>query len=341
MQNVWKELQSYLTVQTTTSFESGDSTRPVSLTFTVTNSATSRPSQGPEIIFEDVKLYIRTQSDGEVLKELGKLGPQESSVAGHQVSYGDLIQLTHRVEGRVSPETFFTVASEGSLHQQDVNLPVEGYVAVLDETNLNKWLDDILKGFLVPGPDTTLGNLKEQSQALSDAIGEIRETKERLQKLSSLVTRGRGREATMNHNKQVTTYLDGVDRAIGQLRQILESGQTEALKGALDHQVSRLEEPAMKLGNATEELKQEIPTTSRSTQGGTHAHTPAIQGPTGGDESSPSDDDYSDATRSPNDDRSDSLNPNNPDRQASIDNRSDQLNPNNPAYHSSRGGKGR
>lgn len=344
MQNVWKELQSYLTVQTTTSFASGQSSRPVSLTFTVTNSATSRPPQGPEIVFEDVKLYIRTESDGEVfevLKELGRLGPQELSEAAHQVSYGDLIWLTHRLEGRVSPETFFTVTLEGSLRQQDVNLPVEGYISVLDKTNLNKWLDDTLKGFLVPGPDTTLGDLKEQSQALSEATGEIRETKERLQKLSSLVARDKNHEAAVNHSKQAVTYLDGVDRAIGELRQVLESRHTERLKGTLDHLVSRLEQSAMKLGNATEELKHEIPTTSRSTQGGTQAHTPAIPWSTGRDDSSPSDDDYSGETSTPNDDRSDSLNPNNPDHQASIDNRSDQLNPNNPAYHSSRGGKGR
>ena len=52
-------------------------------------------------------------------------------------------------------------------------------------------------------------------------------------------------------------------------------------------------------------------------------------------------DDYelqiSSGSRTPNDDRSDSMNPNNPARQASIDNRANQKNPDHRAYHSSRG----
>ena len=255
MQEAWRELQKYLTVETTTSFDSSQSTQPVCITFRVRNSAASRLPRGPEIVFEDVKLYIRSESEGESLTKLGRLEPQESKDVDTRRSYGDLIQLVHWVVGRVSQETFFTVASEGAPLQIDANMPFEGYVAVLRDTNLNKWLGDTLKGFQMPDPDTTLGALKEQSQALSQASGEVREVKQRLQKLSSMVSRGKGREISMNHNRQVSAHLDGVDKAIGHIRRIMESGQVERLKAILDDHVSRLEQSALRLEKATEELK--------------------------------------------------------------------------------------
>lgn len=216
-------------------------------------------------------------------------------------------------------------------------MPVEGYITLLEETNLHEWLHDTLKGFQVPGPDTTLGDLRKQSQALSQSMGEIGNTKERLQKLSSLVARGKGREAIINHSRQVAAYLDEVNRAIGQLRQILESSRTETMRGTLDHLIPRLEESAVRLDQATEALKQEFVSRAAPVQKEPRGHNPGThqsggeEGPDQGDDDSPGE------GKTPNDDRSDSLNPNNPANQASMDNRSNQMNPNNPAYHSSRG----
>jgi hypothetical protein len=266
MAELWYELQRYLTVETKISYISDQPDRPVLLTFTVANSASPPSPTGPEITFEEARLYIRTESDGEVVKELGRLGPRESAVAEHQVPYRDLIQLTHRVVGRVSPETFLTVASEGTPRSDYVAMPVEGYVTVLEEANLHKWLHDTLKGFQVPGPDTTLGDLRKQSQALSESMGEIHKTKERLQKLSSLAAWGKGREAIIKHSTQVTSYLDEVQRAIGQLLQILESSKTETMRSTLDRLIPGLEQSAMRLDEATEGLKQEFVTTSRPVQ---------------------------------------------------------------------------
>lgn len=260
MLELWRELQRYLTVQTKTLYNGDLPDKPVLLTFTVANCASLSSPSGPEIVFEEVRLYIRTESDGEVVKELGRLGSQESVVAEHRVSYRDLIQLTHRVVGRVSPVTFLTVASEGTPRQDDVNMPVVGYTTVLEETNLHKWLHDTLKGFQVPGPDTTLGDLRKQSQALLESTEEIRKTKERLQKLSSLVTpsTSKGREAIIYHSRQVASYLDEVERAIGELRQNLESSRTETMRSTLNHLIPRLQESATRLDQATARLKQEV-----------------------------------------------------------------------------------
>lgn len=262
MLELWKELQRYLTVQTKISYNGDQPDRPVLLTFTVTNSSSPPSPKGPEIVFEDVRLYICTEQDGEVLKDLGRMGPQKSAVAEHQVSYSNLVQLTHRVVGRVSPETFLTVASEGAPLQHNVNMPVEGYVTVLEETNLHKWLHDTLTGFQVPGPDTTLGDLRKQSRALSESIGEISKATERLQKLSSLVTpsTSKGREAIINHSRQVASYLNEVAGGIGQLRQILESSQTEGMRSSLDDLTRRLEQSATRMDQATKGLKQEFVT---------------------------------------------------------------------------------
>ena len=150
------------------------------------------------------------------------------------------------------------VASEGSALHDNVDMPIEGYVSVIEMTDLKGWLDDALKGLPIPGPDTTLGALKEQSEALSQSILEMREIKQRLQKLSSLVARGKGRDISMNHNKHVTAHLDAAERGASHLRRILESGQVERFKAILDDHVSRLEQSAKRLDTATEELKRGI-----------------------------------------------------------------------------------
>jgi len=338
----WQQLKRHLTVETRTSFNSDQSDRPVSLTFTVTNSASPASPGSPEIVFEKVVLGIRTESDGEVVKELGRLGPQDSVVVEHQAGYRDLIHLSHYVVGRVSPETLLTVRSEGTLRLDDVNMPLDGYATVMEETTLHKWLNDTLKALQLPGPDTTLGELRQQSQILSESNREIRTTKERLQKLAALIGRGKTREAVMNHSKQVVSYLDEVDRAIGQVRQNLDSGRPETLKSTLDRLIPRLEQSAVSLDQATERFKQEVGLMSRPAQKNPRQHNAGTQNTAGDQTIDQWDDDESSAGRTPNDDRSDSLNPNNPAYQASMDNRSNQLNPNNPTHHSSRGGgKGR
>jgi len=258
-----RELQGHLKVKTSTSYKSEKPDTPVLVTFHVSNSASPGSGHGSEIVFEDVRLYIRTESEGEIVKELGRLGPQESTAVEHRISYLDLIQLAYRIEGHASPAALFAVRSpEGYLNQQGhVDMPFEGYLTVLQEANLHKWLHGTLKGFQAPGPDTTLGEVRKQAQALRQPLEEISQTKERLQKLLSLFTSSlysgdNKREAVIHHNRQVTSYLDEVSQAIGQLHRMLESHRTDEM-GTISKDLARsLEQSALRLDQATESLKQ-------------------------------------------------------------------------------------
>ena len=348
MLDMWRTLRDYLKVEIETDArEVDDKDAPVTVRFTVTNSAGLPNIDTPEIVFEDVVLTSRTPAGSQEIN-LGSLDPEQSASHDVEMPFTDLMDMEYDVNGTVSPKAFLGVRRTGRAPGDSVSITIPAYLQMFEDLAVHQWLETTIREFPIPGPETTLAELTRLAEPLGQARADIQETKLSLTRIAGLVAR-QERKGIARLHRIVGEYLRNTTQGIAQIQQDVRSADQrkvhrtmERLGMRLSAMAERVDEETGKLAIAagvrqpaaltSPEQPDEPPDLAHVTRDPKEPDPPESGGGSadaGGDDG----DDYdNDGGRTPNDNRSDSMNPNNDAYQDSMDNRSDQMNPNNPNY---------
>lgn len=122
--------------------------------------------------------------------------------------------------------------------------------------DVHRWLNITLRDFPIPGPDTTMSDIKSMIESLNQPIEEIRDAQERLKRIATFVddVNRQTREALVQHGNLVHSYLEDVRRGISEIRQSLGSPDSQRLSALLEQIVANLDSLAARMDEATDGL---------------------------------------------------------------------------------------
>ena len=256
--NLLKHLQKEISVDVEVeSDESSEAESPMKLRFIVKN--TRSPDELPSVVFQNLILKLGIPSDMQVV-EIPRLAGGESYVYEHLCRYSDLPLIQYDIKGSISPESLFQFQTEPILISSDKKwaLSIKAYKNTLAELDIHKWLNIIPEATLIPEPDTTLSQLKEQEDSLSKLIMEVRDTEKVVTEFSrfqDLSSRNPMRESIVQHRNLILEYLREVERGISALKG-LYSGQPRVsqIEAERNKIVSKLTTLVQRIDQATEKL---------------------------------------------------------------------------------------
>ncbi len=237
--------------------ESSEPEKPAKLRFIVKNMRT--PDRLPNIVFQNLNLVFGIPPDMQTV-EIPRLAGGESYVHEHSYRYSELPLIQYDIKGSISPESLFQFETAPRTISPDEKwaLSIEAYKNALVELNLHKWLTIIPEAILIPGPDTTLSQLKEQENKLSELIPEVRNSANIVHDFSrfqNLNLRNSMRESIIKHRNLIQEYLKEVEMGIAALRS-LYSGQTKInqIEATRNNILSKLTAFIERIDQATEQL---------------------------------------------------------------------------------------
>lgn len=255
--DVWRQLWSYLEVRIDTTVDTSLGTeKPVVMNLVVTNTS-PRDSSWPDIVYKDVTLKVGKSPSLEA-KNLGSLSRGESATFEYRCSYPDSPDVKHEMTATISPEDVFRVRLGPGHPNLGQRFPLIAYVQMFNHANIHKWLNSTIKGFPVPGPDTTLAQIDALRRPVNQAFVEIDEPLSRLSRISDLVN-DQYRELVGTHRKSAENYLTGVKHTLSELTRALSSDPrsiARTVEGVLEHSIRRLENQATEVEKATINLSQ-------------------------------------------------------------------------------------
>jgi hypothetical protein len=237
--------------------ESSDSKTPVRVLFIVKN--TRDPDNLPNIVFKDISLVIVIPPDMNTIN-IPKLAPGESHVYEHLCNYSELSIIQYDIKANVSPESLFQFETKLTKISPENRwiAPITAYKKMIAELDIHKWLAIIPEVTIIPEPDTTLSQLKEQEDKLSTLIKELAKTVQQVDDFSrfqDMSLRNPKREYIIKHRNMVMDYLKQVERGIGELSRLYsskpDSSMIEATKNRI---VSKLSTLLHIIDGATERL---------------------------------------------------------------------------------------
>jgi hypothetical protein len=252
MTEFWNELHGNLKL----GFDSSMSTELDAVArFSVSNTAHAPQSDWPEIVFENVVLTVGVPPDRHEIF-LGSLKPEEAVVHEHRCTLSDLPDLEYSLTAAISSEAFFRRIQRGRFPGSGANLSKESYVRLFKEIDVHRWLNATLRNFSIPGPSSTLLDIQNLIQSLSQHQDEIREAGERLRRIATFLDSGDriSREFVTQHGNVVHPYLREVQTAITQLIQALGTPNSQKLSALLERMVANLDSQAVRVEEATEDL---------------------------------------------------------------------------------------
>jgi hypothetical protein len=198
---------------------------PITLRFIVSN--TRDPNDLPNIIFQDVSLSIGSPPDISTIN-IPKLAPGESHIYEHLCPDSELPIIKYDVKGSILPESLFQfqIQHNSVYIDKKERMSVEAYKKLIEEINLGKWVHVIPEVALVPTPETTLSELKEQENAFRSFIIEVRNTGQQVQDFShfqNMDLRNPKRDSLLQHRNMVIEYLQDVEHGLGEFRGLYTS----------------------------------------------------------------------------------------------------------------------
>ena len=260
MQDWFRELNTYLTVAVDYEHHTSrpDLNETVTVRFTVTNSASPpQPGSTTEVRFDRVLVRVGLPSGMESI-EVGVLRPGDLTTVEYQCQVSELPDIEYDVSGDISTQALFHVEpiKGNRLPGGREGLSPRVYFQLIKDVNVHQWLNSTIKGFPLPGADTTLAQLSELATPLNDAIMQIRSALERLTRLSQYVSRRNQQdlEALNGYRREVEKYLTETDRRIGEIRQTLASSDVSQIARAVQGATDRLEREAAQVDKATDEM---------------------------------------------------------------------------------------
>ena len=117
-------------------------------------------------------------------------------------------------------------------------------------------MNNTLRHFPIPGPDTTMSEVQSMIESLNQPIEETLDAQDRLKRIATFVDSSNrlSREALVEHGNLVHPYLMEVQKGIGQIRQSLGSPDGQRLSALLEQIVVNLDSLAARVDEATEGL---------------------------------------------------------------------------------------
>ena len=253
---LWRELQNYLTIDFSTYSEDSLNEKPsIVAVFKISNEAHPPQQDSPEIRFENIILKGGVPPNFHV-EEIGSLSPTESKSYEHRCNLSDLPDTEYDLEATLSPDSFFSQHRANKFPGSGASIPISAYKKLFDEIDIHRWLNSTIKSFPIPKLDSTLAGLQTLGASLNEPIVEIREAQERLRRMATFVdSRNQiDREALSQHGNAVHLYLEEVARSLSQVRQALNSPNIQQLSGLLEGLISHLKQQADVVDRATHDL---------------------------------------------------------------------------------------
>ncbi len=250
---IWEDLNNYLVVDVEVNQDEVPNTKlPAIIKFTVTNTGQANEVR-PEIIFEQVQLIVSVPPDSWVEHAENLAGGQSFTYEYH-CTYDAIMQVQWTIEGKVSPTALLHFRRKPSMINKNSQFPVKAYFDFLEQMDIHQWLNGTVKSLVTPGPDTTLGEMKEKADTLSRTISEIRNSAQRFKEFLGHVDIKKYRDDLLSHQKRVQDYLNVTDRNIGELMQIFRENRIEHFNKTRDKIVKELTTRIGDLEEATEAL---------------------------------------------------------------------------------------
>ncbi|MFC1932101.1 hypothetical protein ACFLXU_00520 [Chloroflexota bacterium] len=235
--------------------KSSDSKAPVKVRFIVKN--TRDPNILPNIVFQDVNLVFGIPPDMNTIN-IPRLAPGESHTCEHRCRFSELLLIQYDIRGNISPESLFQFQSTQNVIPSGSSLSIRAYKKMIAELDIHKWVKIIPEVTLMPEPDTTLSQLKEQENRLSALIAEARNAEQKVHDFSrfqDMSLGNRKREAIIQHRNMIMSYLKEVGQGIGELRRFYSSKpESRMIEATSSRLVSKLSSLLQKIDEAMEQL---------------------------------------------------------------------------------------
>ena len=247
---LWRSLRDYLRVaiEVLDGAESHTGSTPVTVRFTVTNTAPGG-SDGPEIVFEEVRLRISSGGSGSSSRQIGpELTSGQSLTYEHKCDYRDIAAIDAQVEANVSRRRFFHIQRAVAFPSTLTRPTALAYLQAFNNIHIHAVLDSTMASFSPPGPETTFAQLRALTATLDTALSEI----DGIQNHLRLPARDLG-ESSMTHVKAAAAYVTKVLTGFSDMKDAILSADPEKIAASAEA-IAALESEAAEVNRATEEL---------------------------------------------------------------------------------------
>jgi len=168
----WDDVKSYLDVAIeVTEDTSSNSGTPLLLDFTVTNTAQPNDER-PDIIFEEVLLKVGIPPAWKETLAKNLAGGYLFKYR-YTCGYADLKKVQYNLSGKLAPVSLLGFRQKSKFIPATPTLTAAAYRGFLNESNINKWVDDIFKKVTVPGPGTTAAEVETVKAKLKEAEQDV------------------------------------------------------------------------------------------------------------------------------------------------------------------------
>lgn len=257
LKGLWDDFSDYLGVDIEVTQDVSPNVKlPVIIKFTVTNNGQAQEDR-PEIIFEEVQLEVSVAPD-QWIEKTENLASGQSFTYEHHCSYDAIMQMQWFIKGRISPESLLQFRRKPTSINKKEQFPVDAYFDFLEQLNIHKWLDNPLKSLDAPGPDTTLAEMKEKEETLTNTISEIRGSAQQLKDFFGFVNYKKNRDDIIPYNNQIQEYLNITEREITELIKTLKSNRPDRFETVRNNIVAKLNSSTDSLNETTNLLARKL-----------------------------------------------------------------------------------
>jgi acetolactate synthase small subunit len=260
LDGIWEDLNQFLSVNVDTyEEETNEAELPIVIKFVLANTAPNYDQKGIEIVYEGIELAVGIPPDFHIEGNIS-LKSGESFTYEHRCQYSDFPKTQYSVKAKVNPALLLQIVKPafkipGPSSRRGSHLSIKAYLEAVKETNIYRWQTNVINALSVPGPDTTLSQIKAEQDKLSNAITEIRETEQNLQGIYGFLAKTDN--VIQLHQKLIGEYLKQTERGCAELRQLLDTHNTRTIEATRNNIVHRLSEQASRVEDAIKALESE------------------------------------------------------------------------------------
>ena len=256
LRGIWEDFNSYLDVNIDVDHDETQEEIPVLVKFTVANTGQAQEDR-PEIIYDEVVLRISVPPDTWE-KKVENLAGDQSFEYELRCSYDSIMQMEWSIQGKVSPSSLLQFQRKTEGIKSNGQFPIKTYFGFLEQINVHQWLKGPLQSISIPGPDTTLGEMKQKEESLGTIVGEVNNAIKRIQDFLSFVNYKNNRDDVLRHRNAVVEYLQFSTKKISELRQQLRDNKIDVFSKSREITIEELTKKADSLDEATKNLAEKL-----------------------------------------------------------------------------------
>lgn len=233
--------------------ESPASELPVTLKFTITNTALFNLGD-VEVSFDEIHLRVGVSPNWHT-EIITKLKGGQSYSFEFKCKYADLLEIKYDIESIVSSIAIIKAKRNVTqIHPYTSAISLVAFLRILNDIKIHRWLQEIQKNMTFIGPDTTIADVNRQVEIIKRTITEIEKNKKLLNDFLQFIPTTEKDDQFNRFMVQVEDYLNNTIKEFAELLRLYIMKEFDQLPVVRQHSVKRLANYALEENIITEEF---------------------------------------------------------------------------------------